>query len=136
MIFQGLVMAILVVLSFFIGQYMELGTLGIFESAQGMSMAFLTANFVEMFHAICMRSQRGSIFKLKTINYWLIGAFALSVVLTLGVIYIPFFAELFKFTAISFKELLIAFGLAILIVPIIEVQKLIQRKIGKRKGKI
>jgi len=27
-------------------------------------MAFLTANLVEMFYAICMRTQKGSIFKI------------------------------------------------------------------------
>ena len=134
MIFQGLLMAILTVSSFFIGQYIELGNFGICESAHGMSMAFLTANFVEIFHAICMRSQRGSIFKLKTTNWWLIGSFVLSVVLTIAVLYIPFFTELFKFTQISFKELAIAFGLSVLVIPIIEIQKLIQRKLGRNKN--
>ena len=129
MIFQGLMMAALVVLSFFIGQYLQLGHFGIFESPDGMSMAFLTANFVEMFHAICMRSQRNSIFKLKTMNWWLFGAFILTVLLTLVVIYVPFFTNLFHFTAISIKELGIAFGLALLIVPIIELQKFVQRKL-------
>lgn len=127
MIFQGLMMSALVILSFFIGQYLQLGHFGIFESPDGMSMAFLTANFVEMFHAICMRSQRNSIFKLKTMNWWLLGAFILTVILTLVVIYVPFFTNLFKFTAISFKELSIAFGLAFLIVPIIELQKRIRK---------
>ena len=128
MIFQGLLMAALVILSFFIGQHVELGYFGIFESPDGMSMAFLTANFVEMFHAICMRSQRKSIFKLKTMNWWLVGAFILTTILTIAVIYIPFFTKLFGFTAISLKEFVIAFGLAFLIVPIIEIMKFIQRK--------
>ena len=131
MIFQGLIMAALVIISFFVGQKVELGYFGIFESRDGMSMAFLTANFVEMFHAVCMRSQRNSIFKLKTMNWWLAGAFALTMLLTLGVIYIPFFTQLFGFTSISIKEFAIAFGLAFLIVPIIEVVKFIQRRFRK-----
>ena len=131
MIFQGLIMATLTLISFFLGQYLELGHFGIFESPDGMSMAFLTANFVEMFHAICMRSQRNSIFKLKSMNWWLLGAFILTTILTLVVIYVPFFTNLFHFTAISFKELSIAFFLAFLIVPIIELMKFIQRKIKK-----
>ena len=128
MIFQGIMMAALVILSFFLGQLIQLGHFGVFESPDGMSMAFLTANFVEMFHAICMRSQRNSIFKLKNMNWWLLGAFALTILLTFVVIYVPFFTNLFGFTAISFKELAIAFGLAFLIVPIIELQKFIQRR--------
>ena len=129
MIFQGLVMAALIILSFFVGQFIELGHFGIFESPDGMSMAFLTANFIEMFHAISMRSQKNSIFTLKTMNWWLLGAFILTILLTLVVIYVPFFTMLFGFTAISFKEFSVAFGLAFLIVPIIEVQKLIKRKL-------
>ena len=132
MIWQGICMTVLIIASFFIGQYVELGKFGIFESADGMSMAFLTANFIEMFHAICMRSQKKSIFTLKSMNWWLLGAFMISVVLTLVVIYVPFFTALFKFTAISFKELSIAFGLAFLIVPIIEIVKFIKNKIYKK----
>lgn len=131
MIIQGFMMAVIVIVSFFIGQYMELGHYGVFESVDGMTMAFLTANFIEMFHAISMRSQRGSIFKMGTFNWWLLGAFVLTTVLTLGVIYIPFFANLFGFASISFAEFAVAFGLAFAIVPIIEIIKFIQRRIKK-----
>ena len=132
MMWQGIIMAILVVLSFFIGQHVELGHFGIFESADGMSMAFLTMNFIEMFHAVCMRSQRGSIFKLKNINWWMLWAFIGTTITTLGVIYIPFFVKIFGFTSISLKELAIAFGLAFLIVPIIEVVKFFERKMREK----
>ena len=128
-IWQGIIMAILVILSFFIGQHIELGYFGIFESADGMSMAFLTMNFIEMFHAVCMRSQRGSIFKLKYMNWWMLGAFILTTIITVSVIYIPFFVKLFGFTSISFKEFLIAFVLAFSIVPIIEGIKYFRRKL-------
>lgn len=131
MIWQGLLMAILVVSSFFIGQHLELGYSGFFESADGMSMAFLTMNFIEIFHAICMRSQRNSIFKLKSMNWWLLGAFGVSTLLTIGVIYIPFFVKLFKFTSISILELGVAIGLAALIIPIIEIVKAFQRRAKK-----
>ena len=92
-----------------------------------MSMAFLTMNFIEMFHAVCMRSQRNSIFTMKNMNWWLVGAFVLTTIITLGVIYIPFFVNIFGFSSISFIEFLTAFGLAFLIVPIIEITKLIGR---------
>lgn len=132
MILQGLFMAALVVLSYFLGEYMETGTINLgVSSLDGMSMAFLTCNFVEMFHAICMRSQRQSIFKLKSFNWWLFGAFALTTLLTVGIIYIPFFTKLFDFTAISVKEFAIAFGLAFLVVPVIEIIKFFQRRLKK-----
>ena len=128
MIFQGLIMSALIILSFFIGQHFEFGYFGIFESQNGMTMAFLTANFVEMFHAICMRSQKNSIFKLKTINWWLIGALILTIILTIIVIYVPFFTNLFGFTGVNLVEFSISFGVAFLIIPIIEVMKFIERK--------
>ena len=128
MVIQGFIMAVIVIASFFLGQYVELGHFGIFESRDGVTMAFLTANFIEMFHAIAMRSQKESIFKMKTFNWWLFGAFVLTTILTLIVIYVPFLSKLFEFTSISLKEFLIAFGLAFSIIPIVEVLKLFKRK--------
>lgn len=128
MVVQGLIMALIVIASFFIGEYMESGVWRLAESRDGVTMAFLTANFIEMFHAIAMRSQKHSIFTLKSFNFWLLGAFILTTVLTLIVIYVPFFANIFEFTQISLKEFLTAFGLAFSIIPIIEVLKLFKKK--------
>ncbi len=128
MIIHGVIMAFIVLLSFFIGQYIELGHYGVFESVDGMTMAFLTANLVEMFYAICMRTQKGSIFKMKTRNKWLLGSFMLSLIFTAGVIYIPALSNLFGLATISFKEFAIAFGLAFLVIPITEIAKYFQRR--------
>lgn len=130
-ILHGIVMAIIVLASFFIGQHIELGKCGIFESRDGMTMAFLTANLVEMFYAICMRTQKGSIFTMKTRNKWLVGAFTLSLVFTIAVIYIPVLSNLFGLTSVSFMEFGVAFFLAFLVIPIVELAKLIQRKFSK-----
>ena len=130
---HGLCMAIIVIASFFIGQYMELGKFGIFESIDGMTMAFLTANLVEIFYAIAMRSQKGSLMKMKTRNPWLLGSFILSVVFTLGVIYIPVLSKLFGLTGINLKEFFVAFGLAFAVLPLTEIFKFFQRKLLKNK---
>ena len=131
MVWQGILMATLVVLSYFIGEFLESGKWAIIASKDGMSMAFLTMNFAEMFHCVCMRSQRNSIFKLKHMNWWLVGAFILTTLFTLGVIYIPFFVNVFGFASISLKELGIAFVLAFIIVPVIEIIKFFERKVSK-----
>lgn len=125
---HGLVMAIIVIFSFFLGQHMELGHYGIFESRDGMTMSFLTANFIEMFYGICMRSQKNSIFKMKKNNWWLLGSVIITILLTLVVIYVPFLRDMFKFSSISFKEFTTAFVLAFLIIPLTEIYKLFQRK--------
>ncbi len=133
MIIQGLYMGILIVVSFFVGQYMELGYIGIFETVDGVSMAFLTTNFIELFHAMCMRSQRGSVFKMKTINWWLLGSFILTTILNICVIYIPVLTNLFELTTISIKEFLMAFALAFSVVPVLETIKFIQRRSQKER---
>lgn len=131
MIWQGIVMAILVTISFFMGEFLENGRFLLSESRHGMSMAFLTMNFVEMFHAVCMRSQRKSIFKLNNFNWWLLGAIVLTIIFTIGVIYIPFFVNLFGFESINFTEFMVAFSLAFAIIPIIEIVKFFERKFSK-----
>ena len=132
MIVHGIIMAILVLLSFFVGQYMELGHFGIFESVDGMTMAFLTANFIEMFYAVAMRSQRNSIFTMKTGNKWLIGSTIITILLTLLVIYTPL-AKVFGLASISLTELLVALGIALSIIPFAEIHKALYRAITKNK---
>ncbi len=127
-ILHGILMAVIVLASFFIGQHIELGKCGIFESVDGMTMAFLTANLVEMFYAICMRTQKGSIFTMQTRNKWLVGSFILSLVFTLAVVYVPILSNLFGLAPVSLFEFGVAFGLAFLVIPIVEVAKFFQRK--------
>ena len=55
----------------------------------------------------------------------------LSILLTTAVIYVPFLSNAFGFEHISLLEYAVAMGLALVIIPIIELVKLIQRKDGK-----
>ena len=85
---------------------------------------------VEIFHSLNMRSRRGSIFKLNTHNKFLFGAMVVSLILTTAVIEIPALAAAFDFTPIDFTEYAVALALAVLIIPIMELVKFIQRKMG------
>ncbi len=129
--FQGVVVTILVMLSYLIGHRIESGVWEFVNSADGTTMAFLTLSMVEICHSLNMRSRRGSIFKLKSHNVFLYGAMLVSLILTTVVIEVPFIAKAFQFTPIDFTEYLIALGLAVLIIPIMEIVKAIQRKLGK-----
>ena len=91
-------------------------------------MAFLTMNMAEIFHSVNMRSQRGSIFTLKTRNRFMFFACIAAFVLTAGVIYVPFLSQAFGFAEISLREFAVAMGLAVAVIPIVELVKLIQRK--------
>ena len=51
-----------------------------------------------------------------------------TLLLTCGVIFIPAFRMLFGFTSISLRELLIALGLSITVLPFSELIKLFQRR--------
>ena len=129
--FQGFIVTVLVMASYLIGHYYESGVLEFVDSADGTTMAFLTLSMVEIFHSLNMRSRRGSIFKMETHNKFLYGAMIVSLVLTTAVIEVPFLAAAFEFTPIDLEEYAIALGLAVLIIPIMEVVKLVQRKLGK-----
>jgi Ca2+-transporting ATPase len=74
------------------------------------------------------------VFRLTKQNAWLWGSAALALLLTTVVIEVPALAAIFEFTTISMKEYGIAMGLAILIIPIVEIVKMIQRASARRKG--
>ena len=127
-LYQGVLVSVLTVLSYLIGHYIESGVWEFVNSRDGMTMAFLTMNIAEVFHAYNMRSQRGSVFKLKTHNRFLYLAMIVSLVLTAAVIYIPFLSNAFDLAHINLTEYLIALGLAFSMVPIVECVKFFQRK--------
>jgi len=101
-------------------------------SHDGVTMAFLTMSMAEVFHSLNMRSMRNSIFSLKTHNKHLYLAMLVSFLLTAAVIYMPFLRDAFKFEYISFQEFVMSMLLAVLVIPIVEVVKLIQRKLAAR----
>ena len=129
--FQGLIISVLTLASYFIGHYMESGVWEIANSLDGMTMAFLTLSMVEIFHSFNMRSRRGSIFKMHSSNKFLWLSFIVSLICTVGVINVPFLRVAFKFEHISFAEYMVAMVLAVSIVPIMEITKAIQRKLSK-----
>lgn len=132
---QGLFIALLTFVSYFVGHFMEAGKWEITESPDGMTMAFLTLSLVELFHAFNMRSRERSVFTIKKQNGWLWGSLLLAFVLTSAVIFVPAFATAFGFETISLNEFAVALALAVAIIPLVELEKLIARAINKKKGK-
>ncbi len=131
---QGAFVAILTVLAFFVGDFIQNGHWFVIEdSADGVTMAFLTMSMAEIFQAFNVRSRRHSLFSLTRQNKFLWGAAIAAMLLTAGVIYIPFLRDAFGFQSISFAEYAIAFGLALTIIPLIEIYKLIRRLFDRQK---
>ena len=135
--YQGILVSILTVIAFYIGEFLETGHLvlsNIPDSSEGMTMAFFTMAMCEIFHSFNMRSQRGSavamLFKGQH-NIALYGAMVGSFLLTTAVVEIDFLSNLFGFAHLDLKAYAISLGLAFLIIPIVEVVKFFQRKFGK-----
>ncbi len=135
--YQGLLVTILTVIAFYIGEYLETGRFvlsNIPNSSEGMTMAFFTMAMCEVFHSFNMRSQRnsavGMLFKGHH-NIALYGAMVGSFLLTTAVVEIDFLSNLFGFSHLDAKAYLISLGLAFLIIPLVEIIKLLQRKFGK-----
>ena len=132
--YQGVLVTVLVLASYFIGHFVETGTWAITDSAHGTTMAFLTISFAEIFHSFNMRSRRRSVFALPTQNVMLWVASAVSLAATTAVCEIPFLADAFGFTAVGMKEYLIAAALGFCVLPVVELVKLIQRKADKKSA--
>ncbi len=137
-VYQGFLVTLITLASYFIGHYLEVGNLNINEeSVHGTTMAFLTLAMCEVFHSFNMRSLRGSLFKIKGQNLWLWGAGALSLLLTSLVVLISPVAKIFGMVGIGFKEYFIAMALGFAIIPLVEIVKLVHRMIDKaRENKI
>ena len=131
--YQGVLIAVITLASYIIGHCMEVGHFawphGI--SYDGMTMAFLTMNMCEILHSFNMRSQRRSIFTLPGHNKLLWVAMLAALALTTIVLEVPAIAAAFGFTPVGWNEYAVALGLAILVVPIVELVKLFQRRAGK-----
>jgi len=126
--YQGIMVAALTLLSYFVGHFLESGVWEIAESPHGMTMAFLTMSMAEIFHSMNMRSQRGSIFFLPTQNKLLLLAGAVTVVATTVVCEVPFLANAFGFTSVDPLGYILAIALGLCVIPIVETVKFFQRK--------
>ena len=122
--YQGSLVTILVLISYFIGNSMG-------GAEHGTTMAFLTMSLAEIFHSFNMRSQRQSIFTLGTKNNFLLLAGVGSFIATTIVCEVPFLADAFKFASVGLTEYIIAIILGVCIIPVVEIVKLVQRNLVK-----
>lgn len=140
-VYQGILVTAITIASYLIGRYWlatgyhaDAIAAGSYSAEMlGSSMAFLTLSMCEIFHSFNMRSLHGSIFTLKGQNKWLWGAGILSFILTTVVVEVDFLCRAFDLASLNLTEYGIAMGLAILIIPIVEIVKIFHRMIDQRK---
>ena len=127
-VYQGVMVAVLVLVSYFVGHFMEAGNWAVTDSAHGTTMAFLTMSMAEIFHSFNMRSQRGSIFAMHSHNKTLWIAAVGSLLATTAVCELEFLANAFGFTTVNFAEYAVAILIGACVIPLVELVKWIQRK--------
>ena len=129
-LYQGVLITVITLASYIIGHCVEVGY---FEmpsgvSPHGMTMAFLTMSMCEIFHSFNMRFQRRSIFSGHSHNKVLWAAMLGSLLITTLVLEVGPIADAFGFTPVGWAEYGIALALAVLVIPVVELVKLIQRR--------
>lgn len=132
-LYQGAVVTVLTMAAYFIGRSGDTSIGADGFSSLGVTMAFFVMSMCEIFHSFNMRSRRESIFKMGSLNKPLFLAMLASLALTTLIVEVPALASMFQFRAggLDPEHYMISFGLSILVIPIVEIVKLIQRKNGK-----
>jgi Ca2+-transporting ATPase len=113
-----------------IGLLMGLISLGVglwywfMDNPAWQTMVFTTLTLSEMGYVMAIRSNRDSIFKIGWLsNRALVGAVALTTVLQIAVVYVPFLQSLFNTVALSFVDLTICIVLSTSLFWAVELQK-------------
>lgn len=100
----------------------------------GSTMAFGTLCTSRLFHGFNCKSDRPVVFTRKLWNNkYLIGAFALGMMLITFAVAVPAVDHIFKVQALNLPQLLTVYGLAFLNIPVIQFCKLIMVKIRESR---
>ena len=131
MLYSCVVVSALVLGVFFISKYVLN-----FDAGAITAMCYITLVLAELFHAYNLKSATESLFnknlfKNKWLNWSFLGALLLGLIIV--VIPVASFVNFFGFSNLNWFQWLIAIGAGILIVPFVEVEKLIVRIVKKIK---
>ena len=124
----GLVMAVVTLVALDLrleGGY--LGGSGDIDEAR--TMAFTTLVLAQLFNCFNARSDRASAFHHLFTNGWLWGAIALSAMLQVAVVQLPFLNDAFDTTPLGAGDWLICLGLASVVLWADEAKKLVERRL-------
>ncbi len=96
------------------------------------TMAFTTLVFAQLFNCFNARSDRTSAFHRLFTNRFLWGAIALSALLQVAVVELPFLNDAFGTAPLGLEEWLICIGLASVVLWAAEAKKLLERRLRSR----
>jgi magnesium-transporting ATPase (P-type) len=98
---------------------------------EGRTMAFTTLVLAQLFNCLNARSDRASAFHHLFTNRWLWGAIALSTVLQVAVVELPFLNDAFGTTALSIGDWVVCVALASVVLWADEAKKLVARSMRR-----
>jgi len=102
------------------------------DSAVWHTMVFTTLTMAQMGQALAVRSEHDLLFEIGLFtNKQLLGAVLLTILLQLGVIYLPFMQRIFETTALSFGNLVLSIALGAVVFVVAEISKLVWRRLHK-----
>ncbi len=118
------------------GLWSTLINLGLFVWAQNsgrsleeaMTMTFVSLVLIQFFKAYNFRSDRHSVLNKPFANKWLNLSVGWELILLVLIVYLPFLHESFSTYALPLVDWLIVGGLAVTIVPVLELAKWMERK--------
>ncbi len=98
------------------------------STEEARTMTFVSVVLFEFFKAYCFRSDRNSVFKMPFANKWLNLAITWELVLLALIVYVPFLQVPFQTFSLPWLDLAIIFGLAVTVVPVLELGKWMVRR--------
>lgn len=124
-IWQGIMVGALSLTSYIIGNKVYN------DHELGQTMAFLTLSSSQLFHAFNIKSHQSILHRQTFNNKFLILAFILGMALQIAICYIPGLNTAFNLVAPDFKALFIAILLGASTIVVMEIYKLLTRKVKK-----
>jgi len=95
---------------------------------EAMTMTFVSLVLIQFFKAYNFRSDRNSVFQKPFANKWLNTAILWEIGLLLLIIYVPFLHDAFSTYYLPLVDWLIVLGLAVTIMPVLELVKWMERR--------
>lgn len=131
-IYQGIVEAAIVLFAYWAAIQWPVHSAYAEIHSDALTIAFITLGMMELFHAFNVKSIHQSLFKIgpfrnKAFNY----AILLSFVMMCVIVLVPGLNDIFRVAHLDLYQWGIVLGASFSILPIVEVVKFVQRKMGK-----
>lgn len=126
-VLQGIMFATLTLIGYYVGKTYFGGI------SAGQTMAFLVLSASQLFHVLNVRTKKSIFVSPLHKNKYMVGALCISFLLIVLIAFVPSIAQIFKIAILPAKAYLLALGLSVMPVVVIEIEKLIRLLLRKKK---